>query len=55
MRILRIPAAMPGRLTGLLATIVLFLATLPILTTITMPFGNSDAPVLGSSACANAA
>jgi putative spermidine/putrescine transport system permease protein len=45
MSTLRIPAAMPGRLgrlTGLLATVVLFLAALPILTMITMSFGNSD-------------
>ncbi|MFX1765756.1 ABC transporter permease [Paraburkholderia sp. A1RI-2L] len=41
----RLPSALPGRLsrtTGLLATIVLFLAALPILTMITMSFGNSD-------------
>ncbi|WP_321948439.1 MULTISPECIES: ABC transporter permease [unclassified Paraburkholderia] len=45
MSTLRIPATMPGRLgrvTSLLATIVLFLAALPILTLITMSFGNSD-------------
>ncbi|WP_118184038.1 ABC transporter permease [Paraburkholderia phosphatilytica] len=45
MSTLRLPSAMPGRLsrtTGLLATIVLFLAALPILTIVTMSFGNSD-------------
>ena len=45
MTTLRLPAMMPGRLsraTSLLATIVLFLAALPILTMITMSFGNSD-------------
>ncbi|WP_028207070.1 ABC transporter permease [Paraburkholderia nodosa] len=45
MNALRIPLTMPGRLsrvTGLFATIVLFLAALPILTMITMSFGNSD-------------
>ncbi|NLP62892.1 ABC transporter permease [Paraburkholderia sacchari] len=45
MSTLRLPSAMPGRLsraTGLLATIVLFIAALPILTMITMSFGNSD-------------
>jgi putative spermidine/putrescine transport system permease protein len=45
MSTLRLPHTMPGRLsrtTGLLAMIVLFLAALPILTMITMSFGNSD-------------
>ena len=45
MSALRIPATMPGRLgrlTALLATVVLFLAALPILTMITMSFGDSD-------------
>ncbi|TAL93743.1 MAG: ABC transporter permease [Paraburkholderia sp.] len=41
----RLPSTMPGRLgkvSGLLATIVLFLAALPILTMITMSFSASD-------------
>ncbi|MBB5499623.1 ABC transporter permease [Paraburkholderia sp. MM5384-R2] len=45
MNTLRLPTTMPGRLgrpASLLATIVLFLAALPILTMITMSFGNSD-------------
>jgi putative spermidine/putrescine transport system permease protein len=45
MSTLRLPSTMPGRLshtTGLLATIVLFLAALPILTMIAMSFGDSD-------------
>ncbi|MEI5998641.1 ABC transporter permease [Paraburkholderia bengalensis] len=45
MNTLRLASIMPGRLsrtTGLLATIVLFLAALPILTMITMSFGNSQ-------------
>ena len=45
MTTLRLPAIMPGRLsraTSLLATVVLFLAALPILTMIAMSFGNSD-------------
>ncbi|KXU85939.1 ABC transporter permease [Caballeronia megalochromosomata] len=45
MSTLRLATAMPGRLgraTSLLATTVLFLAALPILTMITMSFGNSD-------------
>ncbi|KAK49343.1 ABC transporter permease [Caballeronia jiangsuensis] len=45
MSTLRLVTAMPGRLgraTSLLATTVLFLAALPILTMITMSFGNSD-------------
>ncbi|WP_042263076.1 ABC transporter permease [Paraburkholderia heleia] len=45
MNALRIPLTMPSRLsrvTGWFATIVLFLAALPILTMITMSFGNAD-------------
>ncbi|MEX3940802.1 ABC transporter permease [Paraburkholderia sp. BR10937] len=45
MNALRTPLTMPGRLsrvTEWCATIVLFLAALPILTMITMSFGNSD-------------
>ncbi|MEX3985059.1 ABC transporter permease [Paraburkholderia sp. EG287A] len=45
MNALRMPLTMPGRLsrvTGWCATIVLFLAALPILTMITMSFGNAD-------------
>ncbi|MEM5329761.1 ABC transporter permease [Paraburkholderia sp. JHI2823] len=45
MNALRIPLTMPGRLsrvTGWFATIVLILTALPILTMITMSFGNSD-------------
>ena len=45
MSTVRLSSAMPGRLgrtTGVFATIVLFLAALPILTMITMSFGASD-------------